>query len=114
VVPVPRVVKELRIGVNFELNYLDPAANYAGPQYDDVIEFDEVSMMHAEAAPGYHYHYAATFEALNVMRAQYGSPPYPVEKYNNRDKYQVEHGIKPEPYDSAKKYTARAARRVTL
>ena len=113
VVPVMDPPDNLKVPVRFELNYLDPSSNYGGPDYDDVLIFDEISIMHGEAPKDYDYHYQATFHALNVMRAQLGAPPYPPEKYANRDKYQHDHGIKPEAYDASKKYLSRIARRVT-
>jgi hypothetical protein len=87
---------KLREPVTLELNYLDPTTNeWLGPDYDDVLMFDALRNMTAEAEEQFHYHYITTFNAFNVMRAQFGRPPYPWDKFIDRDKYEKEHGIVP-------------------
>ncbi len=86
----------LREPVSLELNYLNPTGNeWSGPDYDDVLEFDALRNLIAESDPKVHYHYTATFDAYNAMRAQLGRAPYPWLKCLDRDKYDTEHGIAP-------------------
>lgn len=90
---------KLREPVRLELNYLEPTTNdWSGPDYDDVLMFDALRNMTAEAEEQFHYHYIATFNAFNVMRAQLNRPPYPWEKFIDRDKYDKEHSIVPRGY----------------
>lgn len=90
----------LKEPVTIELNYLDPKPNeWAGPDYEDVIEFDALRNMIAESDPQFHYQYIATFNAYNVMRAQLGRRPYPWDKCIDRDDYDKKHGIRPRGYN---------------
>jgi hypothetical protein len=83
-----------------ELNYLDPKSHmqFPGPDYADVIVFDNLRHMWGEADEKFHYHYQATFDALNRMRAQFGRESYDFDKMLDRDKFDKEHDIHPPDY----------------
>lgn len=95
--------------VQAEVNYLDTDPQHSGPDYEDVILFDCVRNLELDADGAFAYHYKATFDALNVMRAQFGSSPYPWEKYLDRDTYDKEHNVRPVPYSSERQYARRVA-----
>jgi hypothetical protein len=86
------------LNVLSEVNYLDPKPDiHSGPDYEDCIQFDQLRYMIGESEERFHYHYIETFNAWNVMRAQIGRPPYPWEKFLDRDEYDSTHGIRPGP-----------------
>lgn len=88
----------LRLAVNLELNYLEPKTNaWLGPDFDDVLPFDELRWMTGAADEQFQYHYIETYHLWNRMREQYGRPPYPWEKFLDRDEYDYQHGIRPRP-----------------
>lgn len=90
--------EKMRLSVLSEVNYLNDAGDkYLGPDFDDCIQFDSLRSMAAEADKEFHYHYVETFKAWNVMRAQLGRPPYPWEKFLDRDEYDRSHGVRPQP-----------------
>jgi hypothetical protein len=95
--------------VQSEINYLDTDPEHSGPDYEDVILFDCVRNLELDADKAFAYHYKATFDALNVMRRQFGAPPYPWEKYLDRDTYDKEHNVAPVPYSSERQYPRRMA-----
>ena len=95
--------------VESEVNYLDTDPQHSGPDYEDVILFDCVRSLELDADEAFAYHYKATFDALNGMRGQFGAPPYPWEKYLNRDAYDKEYSITPVPYSSEREYPRRVA-----
>ncbi len=89
----PNETAGARPQVTRELNYLEDTPSNLGPDYDDCIQFDSLLRMAVEAADAYWYHYAATFNAWNSMRAQLGREPYPYDKFVNRDDYDKKHGV---------------------
>jgi hypothetical protein len=95
--------------VQAEVNYLDTDPEHSGPDYEDVILFDCVRKLELDADEAFAYHYRATFDALNVMRAQFGASPYPWEKYLDRDTYDKEHNVRPVPYSRERQYAGRVA-----
>lgn len=88
---------KMRLDVRSEVNYLEADDNSLGPDFQDCIQFDSLRWMKGVADPQFHYHYLKTFEAWNVMRAQFGRPPYPWEKFLDRDEYDDTHGIRERP-----------------
>ena len=95
IVPIERI-DELKLDVRSEINYLQVEHDLnLGSDYEDVIPFDCLRWMWGEADAAFHYHYRATYNAWNVMRAQLKRPPYPWEKFLDRDRYDAEHGIRP-------------------
>jgi hypothetical protein len=86
--------RALRLDVLSEVNYLEAhQPNSLGPDYEDCIQFDCLRRMAAYADEKFHYHYIDTFHAWNTMRAQLGRPPYPWEKFLDRDEYDRTHGV---------------------
>jgi hypothetical protein len=96
IIPVSPTEK-MRMNVQSEVNYLDPAESELGPNFQDCIEFDCLSAMAAETDDSLQYHYIETFNAWNAMRKQLGRAPYPWEKFLNRDEYDYTHGIRRRP-----------------
>lgn len=94
--------RPLRLAVEWEVNYLEEHGSGSGPNYDDCIAFDELRWMWGGADPDFHYHYHATYEAWQRMRGQLGRPPYPWEKFLDRDEYDFAHGIRPRPEPAAR------------
>lgn len=92
--------KPLWPDVQSEVNYLDAAATGLGPDYDDCIQFDSLRNMLALAPERVQYHYLETYELWNRMRAQLGRPPYPWEKFLDRDAYDRQHGVRPQGFGS--------------
>ena len=91
---------DAEVQITRELNYLDPKSHrkYPGPHYADAIVFDGLRDMWGEADEKFHYHYRATFDALNRMRAQFGRNSYEFDKMLDRGKYDKEHDIHPPEY----------------
>jgi hypothetical protein len=103
IIPV-RFDGKLNLDVVSEVNYLDAKpSSHGGPDYDDCLQFDELSWMAREAGEQFHYHYIETFKAWNLMRAQLGRAPYPWEKFLDRDEYDYIQGIRPRPSAEASK-----------
>jgi hypothetical protein len=95
IVPVGRL-DGLKLDVQSEINYLEAEDKLGlGPDFADVIPFDCLRWMWGESDQKFGYHYDATYKALNMMRAQFRRDPYPWEKLLDRDKYDAEHGIRP-------------------
>ena len=86
--------ERMRLPVAFEVNYLEADDHTLGPDYQDCIQFDELRWMTGVASKEFQYHYLSTFDAWNTMRAQLGRPPYPWEKFLDRDKYDDQRGIR--------------------
>lgn len=84
-----------KLPVVSEVNFLELDDRLHQPQYLDVIAFDSLGRMMFHADEEFHYHYVATFNAMNIMRAQFGREPYPVARFNNREEYERIHGIRP-------------------
>lgn len=95
--------------VESEVNYLDTDPQHAGPDYEDVILFDCVHNLELDADEAFAHHYKATFDALNVMRGQFGAPPYPWERYLDRDTYDKQHNVGPVSYSSERQHPRRVA-----
>lgn len=89
--------ERMRLDVRSEVNYLEADENSLGPDYQDCIQFDSLRWMRGVADQQFQYHYLKTFEAWNVMRAQFGRQPYPWEKFLDRDEYDYAHGIREKP-----------------
>jgi hypothetical protein len=87
----------MRLNVQSEVNYLDVTHNHLGPDYEDCIQFDCLRGMAGITEEQFQYHYAETFKAWNVMRAQLGRAPYEWEKFLDRDEYDYAHGIRARP-----------------
>ena len=88
--------EKMNLPVQSEVNYLEVnSGTDLGPDFEDVIPFDSLRWMTGMAEQQFQYHYIATYNALNIMRAQLGRDPYPWEKFLDRDKYDDEHGIRP-------------------
>lgn len=97
IVPV-KPSEKMRLNVQSEVNYLDPKTNgHSGPDYDDCLQFDALRWMAGLTEEKLQYHYIETFHAWNIMRAQIGRPPYPWEKFLDRDEYDYTHGIRERP-----------------
>lgn len=101
VIPVPEPEKPLKVDVRSEVNYMGLDAYDYGPDYHDCIEFDSLRNMLGEADDNVQYHYIESFQAWNRMRQQIGRPPYPWEKFLDRDEYDHQHGIRPRPEHGA-------------
>jgi hypothetical protein len=92
---VPAAAGErMRLDVRSEVNYLEADDDILGPDYQDYIQFDSLRWMTGVTDLQFQYHYLKTFEAWNLMRAQFGRPPYPWEKFLDRDEYDYTHGIR--------------------
>ena len=92
----------LKLPVRLELNYLKEKGNhYLGSDFDDCIPFDSLRCMWGEADSTVRYHYRETYYAWQRMRAKFGRPPYPWEKFLDRDEYDYARGIRPRPEDSS-------------
>jgi hypothetical protein len=90
--------EKMRLNVQSEVNYLDPKTNsHLGLDYDDCLQFDALRWMAGLTEEKLQYHYIETFPAWNIMRAQIGRPPYPWEKFLDRDEYDYTHGIRERP-----------------
>lgn len=85
--------EKMCLHVQSEVNYLDATENHLGQDFDDCIQFDCLRQMMDVADKPFQYHYVETFNAWNIMRAQFGRAPYPWEKFLNRDEYDKIHGI---------------------
>jgi hypothetical protein len=95
---IPAVPGErMRLQVEWEVNYLDADDNPLGPHFQDCIQFDSLRWMAGLADQQFQYHYLKTFDAWNVMRGQLGRPPYPWEKFLDRDEYDYSQGIRERP-----------------
>lgn len=95
---IPAIPSEkMRLPVQSEVNYLEAADNSLGPDFQDCIQFDSLCWMTGIADQQFQYHYLKTFDAWNAMRAQLGRPPYPWEKFLDRDEYDYTHGIRERP-----------------
>ena len=90
----------LKLPVRMELNYLQQKNNLLGPAFDDCIAFDSLSSMWAEADSAAHHHYRETYDTWQRMRSQFGRPPYPWEKFLDRDEYDYKYGVRQRPEDS--------------
>ena len=99
IVPV-KPSEHMRLNVQFEVNYLDATDNHLGRDFDDCIQFDRLRWMMGDTDESLQYHYVETFNAWNIMRAQLGRPPYPWEKFLDRDEYDYQHGIRERPSGS--------------
>ncbi len=89
--------EKMRLNVLSEVNYLDPTDDRSGPDYDDCLQFDCLRYTTVVTDDPFQYHYIETYNAWNVMRAQIGRPPYPWEKFLDRDEYDYTHGIRARP-----------------
>ena len=89
--------ERMRLQVQFEVNYLEEDENDLGPEFQDCIQFDSLCRMTGVADEQFQYHYLKTFDAWNVMRAQFDRSPYPWEKLVDRDEYDYRHGIRERP-----------------
>lgn len=89
---------KMRLDVRFEVNYLDPKTDsHSGPDFDDCLQFDALRWMTGLTEEPLQYHYIETFHAWNIMRNQLRRPPYPWEKFLDRDEYDYSHGIRTRP-----------------
>ena len=96
IIPV-KPTEKMRLGVRFEVNYLDATDNNLGQDYDDCNQFDCLRWMAGLTDEPFQYHYIETFNVWNTMRAQFGRAPYPWEKFLDRDEYDYAHGIRERP-----------------
>lgn len=86
--------KEMQLNVQSEVNYLDIQDNHLGQDFEDCIQYDSLRSMMGATDEALQYHYVETFNAWNIMRAQLGRAPYPMEKFLDRDEYDYKHGIR--------------------
>ncbi len=99
IVPIEHI-GGLKLDVISEINYLEADDKLSlGPDYEDAIAFDCLRWMWGEANVAFQYHYQATYNAWNLMRAQLKRQPYPWDKFLDRDRYDAEHGIRPRAND---------------
>lgn len=96
VVPV-QPSEKMRLNVRSELNYLDPTDDALGQDFQDCLEFDSLRWMMSVTDEPFQYHYVETFNAWNTMREQLGRPPYPLDKFLDRDEYDYRHEIRKRP-----------------
>ena len=96
VIPVTPPEK-MRLNVQSEVSYLDPADDDSRPDFQDCIQFDCLRWMAGQTEEHLQYHYIQTFNAWNSMRAQLGRAPYPWAKFLDRDEYDYAHGIRQRP-----------------
>ena len=96
IIPV-KPSETMRLDVRSEVNYLDATGDHLGPDFEDCIQFDCLRSMAGVTDEALQYHYIETFNAWNIMRAQFGRAPYPWEKFLDRDEYDHKHGIRVPP-----------------
>jgi hypothetical protein len=99
IVPV-KPSEKMPLNVQSEVNYLEMKTDLFSEDFEDCIQFDCLQRMIGETDEPFQYHYIETFNAWNIMRAQLGRAPYPLEKFLDRDEYDYTHGIRERPSTS--------------